>query len=235
MTFGVVGLDPVPFEVNGDDVVEFPYSSDLAHLVVAHSTLTGLAFDVTADPALRAQCDFIDGIASRTGVIDTVAFQPAGASHLVVGFAALPGALGRALTDVLGAHAGKRGTTTAAILGAGDAAACAIAAAVQHGYSSIVLASDVPGTAVGAAHRMDIDVEMVRIASLAGAQVDLLINTLDERIENEPDAVCDLTGAWDGFSGPYVSPQLVRAHQRQDQVRVLTGKSPNLETLLDLV
>jgi len=233
LTFGVVGLDPAQFEVNGDEVVVRQSQSDLTEFIEDFSGLSGFALELTADPELRAQCDFIDGIAKRVGVIDTVAFQPAGASQLVVGFAALPGALGRAMTDVLAKHSGKRDVaTTAVIVGAGERAGCAIAAAVQHGYTSIVIASDEPGVAVGAAHRMDLDVDMVRLASLEGAHIDLLINTLDERVSATPRAVCDFTGAWEGFDGMYVSPQLITAHQRQDQIRVLTGKSPQLEDLM---
>lgn len=232
MTFAVVGLDPAPFEVNGDDIVHHP-AGEPASFLKELTDLSGFALELTADPALKAGCDFLDGIATRVGALDTIAFQPAGASQLVVGFAALPGALGRAITDVLGEHAGRgESATTAVIVGAGESAGCAIAAAVQHGFSSIVVAADVPGPAVGAAHRMDLDVDLVRLASLRDATVDLLINTLETQVEATPRAVCDLTGAWDGFAGSYVSPQLITAHQRQDQVRVLTGKSPQLDDLL---
>lgn len=239
MTLGVVGLDPAPFTAAGHVVDARPPRPNLTEFIGEFAGYSGFALAATADPQLRAACDFVDGIAGRTGVIDTVVFQPAGSSELIVGFAALPGALGRAITDVLGTHAGRAADgnrtadTTAVILGADQNAACAVAAAVQHGYGRIVLATDVPGPAITAAHRMDIDVETVRTGQLAGARIDLLVNTLERQVEAAAQAVCDLTGAWRDFAGPYVSPELITAHQRQDQIRVLTGVNPQFDLVLD--
>ncbi|WP_126415660.1 hypothetical protein [Trueperella bialowiezensis] len=191
---------------------------------------TGFACPPSSDPALRAACDFVDGIAGRTGVLDTILFQPTGASQLVVGFAALPGALGRAMTDVLGVHSGRaRPRSSVLIAGGGELAACAIAAAVQHGYSHITVASDQPGLAMSAAHRMGVDIDVVKLSRLHRPAVDLLINTIEEPIDAEPAAVCDMTGAWEGCGEPYVCAADITAHQRQDQIRVLTGKNPQLE------
>lgn len=194
---------------------------------------SGFAFELSSAPELRARCDFIDGIAKLAGALDTVVFQPAGSSELVVGFAALPGALGRSISLGFGSYCGRGASrSTAVIVGAGAAAACAIAAVVQHGFDEIVIASDSPGPAIGAAHRMEIEISHVPYSAVESANIDLLINTEENRINAQPKAVCDLTGAWEDFAGGYVPPKKITAHQRQDQVRVLTGKSPSIADIL---
>ncbi|MEW6869850.1 hypothetical protein [Trueperella pyogenes] len=221
---GLVGLDRLPFDRLGIDTQVF---SEAHFDAPGH----GMAFDIDADATLRHSCDALDGMASRVGAVDTIAFQPMGSARMVVGFAALPGALGRSMDARLGKHCGQRGLT-GVVVGAGAAAACAIAALVQHRFQRIIIASATPGLALRAAHRMGVDVEAKRLSGLNDIDIDLLVQTTDELPGLSPQAVVDPAGIWEGFTGPLVSAREITARQRQDQIRVLTGKNIELDRIL---
>lgn len=222
---GVVGLDPAPFRLACAEVVELG-------AVRLDFPGTGMAFAVDPNPALREACDAIDGLAKGVGAIDTLVFQPMGSERMAVGFAALPGALGRTLDAHLGVHSGV-GTRLAAIVGSGATAACAVAALVQHRYR-VLVAAEVPGLAVSAAHRMNVDVDLVAPAALAGQRLDLLVQTVPGRVQAVPSAVVDVAGAWSGADGRVIAAREVNARQRQDQIRVLTGKNVGVEAILEI-
>ncbi|MDK8601076.1 hypothetical protein HMPREF3167_01725 [Trueperella sp. HMSC08B05] len=220
---GVIGLDPAPFRLAGEVAELGAVNLDFPG--------AGFAFEIDAAPDLREECDVVDGLASRVGAIDTLAFQPMGASRMAVGFAALPGALGRTLDAHLGVHSGG-GTRRAVIVGSGAAAACSVAALVQHRYQ-VLIAADAPGVAVSAAHKMNVDVELVRPAALAD-EIDLLVQTVAERPEVAPRVVVDLAGVWAEADCRVIGAAEVTARQRQDQIRVLTGKNVEQAEILAL-
>ncbi|QOQ38861.1 hypothetical protein [Trueperella pecoris] len=226
MTFAISGLPPAAFARLSFEVAH----DDVAQLLDSYAG-EGVIFTIDPRPALREACGFLDGIAGRVGAVDTIVFQPMGASRMTVGFAALPGALGRAMDQVFGVHSGQSGSSMAVIVGSGAEASCAIAAVVQHGYRQICIASAVPGPAMSAAHRMGVDVESVRPDSLGDLDIGVLVNTVDEHVAARPAAVVDLSSTWGDFDGPMVDRQLVMALQVQSQLRAVTGSSPSIEEI----
>lgn len=74
--------------------------------------------------------------------------------------------------------------------------------------------------------------EAKRLSGLNDIDIDLLVQTTDELPGLSPQAVVDPAGMWEGFTGPLVSAREITARQRQDQIRVLTGKNIELDRIL---
>lgn len=214
----------------------------------------GLSLTMPHKQDAFAACDMVDGLAKEVGAINTLVFQPTGASKMTIGFNTDVAGIVNAVREVSGElRTGPR----AVILGSRATASSALAALVQLGAKDIAVAARSvagPGTVVAAAHRMNVDISTMKLdpekvaAKIASA--DVLISTLPSGIADpiaEALADVDCTGklvldvAYDKPSklvaavvangGVSVPGWLMLLHQAADQVRLFTGKPADVEVM----
>lgn len=192
--------------------------------------------------------DVVDPLAEVTGSVNTVVVGPGGTT------AGLN-------TDVHGIAAAVREVATpgfrperAVILGAGATAASALAAVAELGCpSSTLVARRFGGHASAAAHRMGVEVREVTwsAAPAAVAEADLVVSTVpagaaDALAEFLGDAdragaalldvvyapwPTPLAAAWVARGGAVAPGWLMLLHQAVDQVRLMTGRQPDVDHL----
>ena len=149
---------------------------DLPEFFSSLSSCHGLSVTMPLKAQIAKHLDRVDGLAKVTGAINTAV--PAGKA-LWAGFN----------TDVYGIVAacrefGVEWAQDVLILGAGSTAASAIAAAVQLGAQSIVVAARHPRDIMSRAHAMGVSIRLYPLTQVTdlGSNADLVISTLPAHV-----------------------------------------------------
>lgn len=212
----------------------------------------GLSLTMPLKQAVLEHLDVIDPLARTTGVVNTLVVQP---GRLLVGFNTDVHGIAAAVREVAGADVRPARAT---VLGARATASSALAALGELGCTDVVLAArrhGGPGSALLAAARMGLGPTTVRLqdaAALAAALrgSDLVVSTLPAGAADELTALlpADLRGrvlldvvyapwpsalvaAWQQRGGTVVPGHLMLLHQAVPQVRLMTGRTPDLEPM----
>lgn len=219
-----------------------------AVLAALDASWAGLSLTMPLKQAALPLLDVVDPLAEVTGSVNTVVVGPGGTT------AGLN-------TDVHGIAAAVREVAApgfrperAVVLGAGATAASALAAIAELGCTrSTLVARRFGGHASGAAHRMGVEVREVTwsAAPAAVAAADLVVSTVPA---GAADALAEflgdtdrtgavlldvvyapwptpLAGGWAARGGAVAPGWLMLLHQAVDQVRLMTGRQPDVDHL----
>lgn len=215
----------------------------------------GLSLTMPLKLVAAGAVDVKDPVASLLGVVNTLAVQPGG---LLVGANTDVAGIVGALRDVTGEAGLPEGP--AVILGARATASSAVAALASLGVREVVLgARNVggPGSALPVAHRANLAATHVRLSdtaalarALAGAAV--VVSTLPRGVADpvaelvttgvvHPGAVLldvvygphptPLAAAWAATGGRVAQGWGMLLHQAVDQVRLWTGRQPDVSVM----
>ncbi|WP_028048426.1 shikimate dehydrogenase [Cellulomonas sp. URHD0024] len=236
--YAALGLDE--WRYDAFDVTEDELPSFVAGLDAAWA---GLSLTMPLKQTVIPLLDHVEPLAQVVGAVNTVLFQGAGGSRVLVGANTDVHGLVEALRE--GLH--DRAVATAAVLGAGATASSTLAALAQLGCSSPVVyvrALSRAGGLMRAAHRMGVT-PVFRPLDAAAAEIvraDVVVSTLPP---HGADALADdlagaiegvlldvaydprptaLSAAWEAAGGVVVGGERMLLHQAAEQVRLMTGR-----------
>ncbi|WP_124054858.1 shikimate dehydrogenase family protein [Arcanobacterium ihumii] len=222
-------------------------------VVQCDDSWAGLAVTMPLKQEALAMCDMVDGLAKAVGSVNSVVFQPTGTTTMLVGFNTDVAGIVQAVREAGGS---TRIYERVAILGSGATASSALAAGIQLGAKEItVCARRLGGPGVfTAAHSLNIDICSVSLDHAATHLIncDLVISTLPAHVADslaqelrEIDSSVSfvlLDAAYDPYPSALVSVAqergaviapgwLMLLHQAVDQIRLFTGKTPDVDKL----
>lgn len=220
-------------------------------------TWAGLSLTMPLKHAVMGLLDAVDPLAEVTGAVNTVVVQPGpgGAAGPLTGFNTDVHGIVAAVREAAAPGWVPR---RAVILGAGATSSSAQAAVAELGLTrSTLVARRVPPAAAAATARMGVAVEHVAwtspaVAAEAAAGADLVISTVPAGAADDTaaelarlgvlagavllDVVYDpsptpLAAAWEGAGGVVVPGWAMLLHQAEAQVRLMTGRTPDVEVM----
>lgn len=216
-------------------------------------TWAGLSVTMPLKQVVTPHLDMIDGLAKTVGAVNTICVQPVGPR--LIGFNTDVEGIVTAVRE----SAPGRTLSRTAILGARATASSALAASVQLGATHqrlIARRHGGPGSALSAATRMGLDPQLQKLSTDWPAtltQTDLLISTLPAHVADDAasridelspdlshlvylDVVYDpwptaLAESIARHGGVCVPGWLMLLHQAVAQVRLFTGRHPDVDVM----
>ncbi|MDY5584547.1 MAG: shikimate dehydrogenase [Arcanobacterium sp.] len=213
----------------------------------------GLAITMPFKQEALLCADQVDGLAKAVGSVNTLVFQKTGTTRMTIGFNTDVAGIVNAFREcgyvpTVGAKA--------MILGSGATASSALAALVQLKADDVLVGSrskHAPNSVFTVSHRLHLPISHVPLNNSAEylPKQDLVVSTLpsgvaDNLAQDLPkvdlqgkyllDVSYDpypskISAAWEERGGIVVPGWLMLLHQAVDQIRLFTGKNPDLELM----
>lgn len=200
--------------------------------------------------------DMADDLAQKVQVVNTLICQPLGKSQMFIGFNTDIGGIVNAITEIAPGRSYKK----ALILGSGATASSALAALAQLEVAEIEVCARRlagPRTVFTTAHNLGVSLSTHLLEAAPGCiqNTDLLISTLPAGVADKIASQItgtDLTGkflldvaydpypsrlvtAWQAAGGNVIPGKLMLLHQAILQMRLFTGKDPDVEQMRQIL